>query len=502
MGRNAVKYARELKAIRKVKAAIRFRDREYKKLQASRKERLSVQQVIAARQAANRGRLDNVRASLRNANEDWRLGPLRPNRAVIQKDDYGLLGHEITQSELDSVWDLPEKVKKHLYPWVAPEGLAKMWSVAKGDRVAVIRGPHKGKIGTVSGTMENRAMLFVTGIGKTLVQGRTFGYEGVPQMEREPSIAIDDVRLVVAMPKTVLNKDGTPVLDNAGNPVVVPEDVLIEKVRVEKHTSGLNPFTGKHEQNIPEDQQVDPLTDVPILHRYIAGTDIAIPWPWEKSESERQDDTAQTVREHEEAARNRTLLQKLNPTNWKLFNKSKEDTELAKDENDDNKLLDPNGDFIPNYDPKEMITSRPLETEPRSNNDDTTRNHVFGETKNFTPTLSRPPFPATVVEELGGRLEYSKKAARERKEEAKRIEEERKEKLRSMMKTPLQVRWEMQQQLKERFEPGSVRVPGELLERIGGYMAKKGVKTAPAVGKKEKREKRERRERNVEIVVE
>jgi large subunit ribosomal protein L24 len=63
-------------------------------------------------------------------------------------------------------------------------------------------------------------------------------------------------------------------------------DVIVDKVFMERHTTGIDPFTGTDygESEIPKEHQYDPKTGFPIFHRYIAGTRESIDWPQEKME--------------------------------------------------------------------------------------------------------------------------------------------------------------------------------------------------------------------------
>lgn len=155
-GRNAARQAKKLKEMRHVKNAIRFAER-------SRKQRQEAIEVLrnAKNLRTNRQRWenDNVykirRAALANAKEDWKLGPLRPNRAVgTAKDTYGALNGAMIQKPI-----VDEEVHKHRNQVRAKRGLdpvfplivddKKYFPIVKGDRVTIIKGREAGKIGYV-----------------------------------------------------------------------------------------------------------------------------------------------------------------------------------------------------------------------------------------------------------------------------------------------------------------------------------------------------------------
>ena len=70
-----------------------------------------------------------------------------------------------------------------------------------------------------------------------------------------------------------------------GHPVNVQQDVIVDNIQLELYTKGIDPYTGERtrENTIPPDNYMDPKTNEPIYHRYIAGTRQLIDWPLEKS---------------------------------------------------------------------------------------------------------------------------------------------------------------------------------------------------------------------------
>jgi large subunit ribosomal protein L24 len=93
--------------------------------------------------------------ALANAKEDWKLGPLRPNRAVgPDAEKYGALtGAQVQKPEIPIKTQKNRNVvreKKGLeleYPLVVDD--KKYFPIVKDDRVMILKGKDAGKIGVV-----------------------------------------------------------------------------------------------------------------------------------------------------------------------------------------------------------------------------------------------------------------------------------------------------------------------------------------------------------------
>lgn len=85
------------------------------------------------RVSAQRQLLDEAKAERRRRREDWLLGPLAPRRDVGEK--YGIFG-TVDMSRVNP--PAVEEAKRRKYV-----------NVARGDRVCVMKGKDKGKIGEV-----------------------------------------------------------------------------------------------------------------------------------------------------------------------------------------------------------------------------------------------------------------------------------------------------------------------------------------------------------------
>ena len=159
------KTARQLKnirEIRKVKGAIRWHERQREKRKKLINERYEDKQVY---KQINGWHLDNVvnpiKEARKNLREDYELGPLRPNRAVgADAEKYGVLSIEQLRRT-----PIPLETHKRrneariargldpIYPLVA--GDKKFFPIAVDDRVMIMKGREKGKIGKVQDVIDN-----------------------------------------------------------------------------------------------------------------------------------------------------------------------------------------------------------------------------------------------------------------------------------------------------------------------------------------------------------
>jgi large subunit ribosomal protein L24 len=189
------------------------------------------------------------REARKNRQVDWQAGPLAPRR------------------------DVGEKVKtyatKELYHMNPPEIEKKdrKWSgIEKGDRVVILRGHDRGKVGYVyEASMEK---------GRVVVKDLNMVDIYVPEFARRQSqnpseilhnphwLPTDQVKLVYPLPDP---KTG------------VPRDVIID--RLEKIT--VHPGQASGLSDLDDDDRTD--------MRVIAGTNTIIPWPVVPEESEEEE---------------------------------------------------------------------------------------------------------------------------------------------------------------------------------------------------------------------
>ncbi|KAF1922062.1 hypothetical protein BDU57DRAFT_584989 [Ampelomyces quisqualis] len=294
-GRNAAREAKRLKEIRKVKGAILWSERERTKRQKRYRERWESTQAFQNRVQWKRDNIIKVREkALENAREDWRLGALRPNRAYGRSaKTYGTLVREQTQKP-----HIPVHTQKLKNEQLARRGLEpryplivddkKYFHIVPEDRVVVLRGRERGKIGKVQSVLAPTHEVLLEGLNKQYFDSALFNDTDEQtdlKRESEMPIPIDDVRLVVPYEITerVIRRDG---LNEVEQYVKVYKDVIVDRVVLERHTTGIDPFTGSDygDAEIPKEHQYDPLTGLPIFHRYIAGTRQRIEWPGEKEE--------------------------------------------------------------------------------------------------------------------------------------------------------------------------------------------------------------------------
>jgi len=110
----------------------------------SEKRTLDLQEAIVHRRLINQN-LKNARITRR---EDWQLGPLAPKRDVgAQKDTYGT-----SNSRMLRGLDLPESER------------TKTWVLAEEDRVVILEGRDKGRIGVVKSINKETDQLTVEGL--------------------------------------------------------------------------------------------------------------------------------------------------------------------------------------------------------------------------------------------------------------------------------------------------------------------------------------------------
>jgi large subunit ribosomal protein L24 len=110
------------------------------------------------RAAFDRENSARERAERRYRREDWELGPIKPKRDVGDwKDKYGTVDYQAIQG-LDIY--RPDLLKK-----LEPFG-GKYLNIRKGDRVVILEGHDKGKIGIISVIDLKKAKVTVEGLNK------------------------------------------------------------------------------------------------------------------------------------------------------------------------------------------------------------------------------------------------------------------------------------------------------------------------------------------------
>lgn len=204
------------------------------------------------RQQAQRLRKEN-HALIKDARlarkEDWQRGALAPRRDVGElADKYGSV----------SIFNmnLTERQEKHKPKW---------YHIAEGDRVVVIEGRDKGKIGQISGLSEESGSVKIrdTNIGDVSVPEWAQQEDNLQPLMAVPfEFPIEHVRLVYPLPN-----------EETG----IPEDVVIDRLeRVNEQWDDVKRIWDKGERAIP-------------------GTNTLIPWP-ETADAEEPDHDEDTLR--------------------------------------------------------------------------------------------------------------------------------------------------------------------------------------------------------------
>ena len=311
-----------------------------------------------------------------------------------------------------------------------------------------------------------------------------------PKVENAVPMPLDYVRLVV------------PAEVQRGSKKCF-EDVVVEKIFMERHTTGIDPYTGTDygDNEIPEAHQYDPRTGLPIFHRYIAGTRQRLEWPWEREEE--IEDVGITK---EPETGKQTWLGKISQpltslNRWRSKNKEERAQQDASKDlttgNIEEKLAE-----IQRMEQERFKAATPRSMDPNhpgAYDFDTTRNIVEG-SESMAYTLVAPPFPDTLGEELRGDIhEFSIKAKKDKDPDAPRsikiarhseqgvlAREIAKQQQRAAdaMKTPMQLRWELEHQKKVQSQKVKPLVDQEsLLAALGQHMQKSVTK--PYLGKKQ-----------------
>lgn len=311
-----------------------------------------------------------------------------------------------------------------------------------------------------------------------------------PRIKREVPIPLADVRLVV--PYEIIRR-GVPVY----------EDVVVENILMERHTTGIDPFTGKDygDAAIPEEHQYDPDTGLPIFHRYIAGTDQRIEWPWEQ---EKEEDTqgigaSSNTSDSKESLTKRLFNTLRHPIRTLKGSKSESKQGatgvIEEGEGSSSKLKDSAYELerLEQEEEERMRKKTPRSQDPKLRSafgEDTTRNIVEG-APSMAYSLLVPPYPETLDEELRG---HNKMVKDSQKGTRKEIEipqatktkktgtgqspilnaiSEQKNLANQRMKTPSQLHWELEQAKKLRKEKQEPLVKTDaLLAALGQRMQK------------------------------
>lgn len=316
------------------------------------------------------------------------------------------------------------------------------------------------------------------------------GSEEMPPRHRsEVPMPMAHVRLVVPYEST---QDGVRKF----------EDVIVEELYMERHTTGIDPFNGTDygDAAIPEHHQYHPSTGLPIFHRYIAGTKNCIEWPWESKATLDNDDlpSFQPQPQSEKSLLRKALGTLRHPiTSLKSWT-SKPTAETATNVKDE----------VP--EPREPKWVRKLASIERAEANKTkaklrtrwpdgkpdygrqgTKNIIVKGAPSMSYSLVAPPFPDTLGIELRHNIHSHNSEVRSAPDAPPRIKFKRdsapalavrdaaiaKQRAADRMKTPMQLRWEIEQAKKKAEKKAKPLVQTEaLLVALGQHMRKNGVK--------------------------
>ena len=302
-----------------------------------------------------------------------------------------------------------------------------------------------------------------------------------PTRVAEVPIPMQDIRLVIPYELTQQGQTGY-------------RDVIVDKIFMERHSTGIDPYTGTDygDAKIPEEHQNDPQTGLPIFHRYIAGTQHRIEWPWEpqkivpKKRLIKQGGSRRKPLWNSVVGSNTWLSKTMGTLRHPI-------TSLRRWRSQGKKVKTV-------YRKEKTDTTIKLAKRPRSEQreipsaydmTDTTRNIVEAE-NSMAYSLLAPPMPNTLSEELRDEIrELAVKAKKESKKQRSRVKvtttsesdiranEAANQRKRAVerMKTPMQLRWELEHAKKLQQQTKSPLVDMQsLLAALGQHMLKNKVK--------------------------
>ncbi|EER43628.1 KOW domain-containing protein domain-containing protein [Histoplasma capsulatum var. duboisii H88] len=221
------------------------------RIQAQRDRRDEIRKYFQERQRYQRSILDQVHAERKSRREDWLKGPLAPKRDVANLDGaYGTLP--------------PERIRP---PALPREDRVKYVNFAPGDRVVILKGRERGKIGKIYDVNAESGTVSVGGVNSVDVRYPDFILAGESDKRPFRPISLpfrfEDVRLVVPLHNSETGK---------------VEDVVV------KHMYGGEPYID-HPYGV----------ETPKHTRYISDLDVEIPWP-EPTAPDHADEAVDTLR--------------------------------------------------------------------------------------------------------------------------------------------------------------------------------------------------------------
>ncbi|KAK2771378.1 hypothetical protein FQN52_005505 [Onygenales sp. PD_12] len=237
------------KALRRAALAAKQAKRK-EKLQAAQDNRDKLRSYFRERQRYEQVFFDQAKTERANRREDWMRGPLAPKRdSALREGVYGTLSVMVSQS-----------------PALPREDRRKLINFAVGDRVVVIRGREKGKIGRIVGLDAKSETVKIDGVATVDLEYPAFALANEP--DKRPfrpfnlPFKIDDIRLILPI---------HPVTGEVGDTIV-------------EHMYGGEPYIERPYGS-----------DSPRHTRFISGLDQALLWP-EGVVPDHQDEPVDTLR--------------------------------------------------------------------------------------------------------------------------------------------------------------------------------------------------------------
>lgn len=305
---------------------------------------------------------------------------------------------------------------------------------------------------------------------------------------------MDDVRLVVPYQITKKQRreekdENGRFIDESFEDAIVREDVIVDSVTLKQHITGIDPYTNIDYGNdeFPKEHRLDPHTGLPIFHRYIAGTKHRIEWPWE-ADTAIEDTGVTEEAEVDSRGKWRKLAGALFPPYKRWTGKDgSSSTEMTAAVEESEKEIAERVAEIEKDVEKARRTAKPSSQDPRhlsAWDEIDTSPDLFGQATSNTFTLRYPPFPPELGSELAGHRQVLKTESRKKQyenkyktkdeDDAAPVSKNKKKKVRKVlaeqgasthdaasaklaaaqrMKTPMQLRWEMEHAKKLKQQP-------------------------------------------------
>lgn len=237
------------KVLRRAERAKRVADRQKTK-EALLKEKEEIWNRKQNRQRLIKDQNDIIRQEKMNRKHDWETGPLAPRR------DVGELAKKYATLSVYN-WQLPERDPRERPGWM---------HISEGDRVVMLRGRDRGKIGRVRDVDSEKVSVTVEGLNMVdihvpswLMQENQNERDIVAQARAVP---LEDVKLVYPLPDPETG---------------IPRDVIVDRLMC---------VNRRWDKNLKEWDDGD---------RVIPGTNTIIPWP-EKADPDYEDHEVDTLR--------------------------------------------------------------------------------------------------------------------------------------------------------------------------------------------------------------